>query len=129
MNRKFIAFSFAGLAFTGVSASFAVANSGNSKANETICHMQQSNNQQRDLTKFCGQSEAKPVAPVSQLDPNTPVNFQMPRSATPSAMWNSVPDAKEPIEMGETYTPGAPSNPAPQSPESSESPSGGSIDG
>ncbi len=125
MNRKFITFSLLGLAFTGVSAGLAVANSGNSKANETICHMQQPDNQQRDLTKFCGQSEVKPTG---LLDPNTPVNFQLPRSAKPSAMWNSVPDAKEPIEMGETYTPGAPSNPAPQPSESSASPSGGSID-
>jgi hypothetical protein len=127
MNRKFIALSLLGLAFTGVSAGLAVANSGNSKANETICHMQQSNNQQRDLTKFCGQSEVKPVSSVGQLDPNTPVNFQLPRSATPSAMWNSVPDAKEPIEVGETYTPTpGPASPKPQ--DAAEAPTGGSID-
>jgi hypothetical protein len=123
MNRKFIAFSLLGLAFTGVSATLAVANS--DRANQPICHVQQPNNQQRDLTKFCGQSEAKPTG---LLDPNTPVNFQLPRSATPSAMWNSVPDANEPIEMGETYTPNAPAKPAPQPQTTSEAPTGGSID-
>jgi hypothetical protein len=123
MNRKFIALSLLGLAFTGVSAGLAVANSG-SKANDAICHMQNQNNQDRDLTKFCGQSEAKPTG---LLDPNTPVNFQLPRSATPSAMWNSVPDSKEPIEMGETYNPAAsPASPKPQ--DAAEAPTGGSID-
>jgi hypothetical protein len=124
MNRKFIALSLLGLTFTGVSAGLAVANSGNSKANETICHMQNQNNQQRDLTKFCGQSEVKPTG---QLDPNTPVNFQLPRSAKPSELWNSIPDAEEPIEMGETYSPAAsPASPKPQ--DSAEAPTGGSID-
>ncbi|NJM45085.1 MAG: hypothetical protein HC860_02110 [Alkalinema sp. RU_4_3] len=123
MNRKFIAFSLLGLAFTGVSAGLAVANS--DRTNQPICHVQQSDNQQRDLTKFCGQSEAKPAG---LLDPNAPVDFNLPRSATPSELWNSVPDAEEPIEMGETYTPAAPSNPAPQPQSTSEAPSGGSID-
>jgi hypothetical protein len=124
MNRKFITLSLLGLTFTGISAGLAVANSGNSKANQPICHVQQPNNQQRDLTKFCGQSEAKPTG---LLDPNTPVNFQLPRSATPSAMWNSIPDADEPIEMGETYSPAAsPASPKPQ--DAAEAPTGGSID-
>jgi hypothetical protein len=123
MNRKFIALSLLGFVFTGVSAGLAVANSG-SKANETICHMQNQNNQDRDLTKFCGKSEVKPTG---LLDPNTPVNFQVPRSAKPSAMWNSIPDSKEPIEMGETYTPTpSPASPKPQ--DAAEAPTGGSID-
>jgi hypothetical protein len=123
MNRKFIALSLLGLAFTGVSAGLAVANSGN-KANETICHMQQPNNQQRDLTQFCGQSEVKATG---QLDPKTPVNFQMPRSSQPSELWNTIPDAEEPIEMGETYTP-TPSSASPKPQGAAEAPTGGSID-
>jgi hypothetical protein len=122
MNRKLIVLSGLGIALTGVSAGLAVANSG--RANDPICHMQNPNSQVRDLSKFCGQSEPKSTI---QLDPKAPVKFNTPRSKTPSAMWNSIPDAEEPIEMGETYTPAAtPAGTQPQ--DAATAPSGGSID-
>jgi hypothetical protein len=122
MNRKFMALGLLGLAFTGVSGGLAVANS--SKANDPICHMQNQNSPQRDLSKFCGQSQVKPT---SQLDPNAPVKFDLPRSKTPSALWNTVPDSETPIEMGETYSPAAsPASAKPQ--DAAEAPTGGSID-
>jgi hypothetical protein len=108
MNRQFLLFSVTGLALLGVSAGLAMANSVAPKGDQTVdqplCYMQHSHLPQQDLTKICGQS-AVIAAPVSQLDPKAPVNFNMPRSRTPSALWHTVPDSGKPIEIGKTYTP------------------------
>jgi hypothetical protein len=123
MNRQFILFSVMGLVLVGVSARLATANAVDHKVNEPLCYVQHPHRPQQDLTKICGQSALIPV-PTSQLDPKATVDFQMPRSRTPSAMWNSVPDSDVPIEIGKTYTP-APSQPAKQPPIAAQPPSGG----
>jgi hypothetical protein len=105
MNRQFILCGLIGLAVTGVSARIAMANGVEQTVNQPLCFMQHPPSQQQDLTKICGQSAVIPAAPVSQLDPKAPVNFNMPRSRTPSALWNTVPDSGKPIEIGKTYTP------------------------
>jgi hypothetical protein len=124
MNRQFILFSVMGLVLVGVSARLATANAVDHKVNEPLCYVQHSHHPQQDLTKICGQSALIPAAPVSQLDPKATVDFQMPRSRTPSAMWNSVPDSDVPIEIGKTYTPTA-SKPAVQPPAAAQPPLGG----
>ncbi len=110
MNRQVILFSVAGLALMGGSAGLAMANA--IVPSEPLCYIQNPNNQQQDLTKICGQS-AVIAAPVNPLDPKAPVNFNLPRSRTPSALWHTVPDSGVPIEIGKTHTPGA-SQPAKQ---------------
>jgi hypothetical protein len=122
MNRQFILFSVTGLALMGVSAGLAMANAVDQKSNQPLCYVQHPNLPTQDLTKICGQSAVIP-APASQLDPNAPVNFNMPRSRTPSALWNTVPDSGVPIEMGKTYTPVA-SQPAKQPAAAAQPPSG-----
>jgi hypothetical protein len=104
MNRQFILFSVAGLALMGASAGLAMASAVDRPVNQPLCYMQHPNLSQQDLTKICGQSALIP-APVSHLDPKAPVDFHMPRSRTPSALWNTVPDSDVPIELGKTYTP------------------------
>jgi hypothetical protein len=128
MNRQFILFSVTGLALIGASAGLAVANAVDQKPNQQqpnqpLCYVQHPNRSQQDLTKICGQSALIPVAPASLLDPNAPVNFNMPRSRTPSALWNTVPDSDQPIELGKTHTP-APSAPSRQPQSPAQAPSG-----
>jgi hypothetical protein len=126
MNRQFILCGLIGLAVTGVSARMAMANSADHKANEPLCFIQNPPNQQQDLTKICGQSALIPAASVSQLDPKAPVNFNMPRSLTPSALWNTVPDSGKPIEIGKTYTltPNQSARPITQPQSAAQAPSG-----
>jgi hypothetical protein len=126
MNRQFILFSVTGLVLIGASAGFAVANAVDQKPNQQqpnqpLCYVQHPHLPQQDLTKICGQSALIPAP--SQLDPNAPVNFNMPRSRTPSALWNTVPDSDQPIELGKTYTP-APSAPSRQPQSPAQAPSG-----
>jgi hypothetical protein len=122
MNRQFILFSVTGLALMGVSAGLAMASAVDQKSNQPLCYVQHSHLPTQDLTKICGQSAVIP-APASQLDPNAPVNFNMPRSRTPSALWNTVPDSGVPIEIGKTHTPGA-SQPSKQPAAAAQPPSG-----
>jgi hypothetical protein len=123
MNRQVILFSVTGLALIGTSAGLAMASAVDQKANQPLCYMQYPNLSQQDLTKICGQSVLIP-APVSHLDPKAPVDFRMPRSRTPSALWNRDPDAVDvPIELGKTYTPAA-SQPAKQPAAAAQPPSG-----
>jgi hypothetical protein len=123
MNRQFLLFSVTGLALMGVSAGLAMASAVDQKANQPLCYVQHPNLSQQDLTKICGRSALIP-APVSHLDPKAPVDFRMPRSRTPSALWNTDPDAVDvPIELGKTYTPAA-SQPAKQPAAAAQPPSG-----
>ncbi len=121
MNRQVILFSVTGLALIGASAGLAMANA--IVPSEPLCYIQNPNNQQQDLTKICGQSALIPTAPANQLDPKAPVNFNMPRSRTPSALWNTVPDSGVPIEVGKTHTPGV-SQPSKQPSAAAQPPSG-----
>jgi hypothetical protein len=127
MNRQVILFSVTGLALIGASAGLAMANAVAPPVappiNQPLCYMQHPNLSQQDLTKICGQSALIPAASVNQLDPKAPVNFNMPRSRTPSALWNTVPDSGVPIELGKTYTPGA-SQPSKQPSAAAQPPSG-----
>jgi hypothetical protein len=128
MNRQFLLFSVTGLALMGVSAGLAMAKAVepkvvNQPVNQPLCYMQHPNLSQQDLTKICGQSALIPVP--GHLDPKAPVDFQMPRSRTPSALWNRDPDAVDvPIEIGKTYTPAA-SQPSKQPAAAAQPPSGG----
>ncbi len=125
MKRQVILFSLMGLALTGASAGLAMANVVTQKANQPFCYIQNPNNQPQDLTKICGQSALIPAP--SQLDPKTPVDFNMPRSRTPSALWHTVPDSGVPIEVGKTHTPGV-SQPSKQPSAAAQPPSGGDDD-
>jgi hypothetical protein len=127
MNRQVILFSVTGLALMGASAGLAMASAVAPKVepsvNQPLCYVQHPNLSQQDLTKICGQSALIPAAPVNQLDPKAPVNFNMPRSRTPSALWNTVPDSGVPIEVGKTHMPGV-SQPSKQPSSSAQPPSG-----
>jgi hypothetical protein len=126
MNRQVILFSVTGLALIGASASLAMASAVDQKANQPLCYMQYPNLSQQDLTKICGQSALIP-APVSHLDPKAPVDFRMPRSRTPSALWNSDPDeVNTPIEIGKTDTPAA--TPRSKQPSAAAQPPSGADD-
>jgi hypothetical protein len=106
MNRRLIGLGVIGFVGAVVSAQLAVAKPVqpvNQAVNEPLCFIEHPSSQAQDLTQICGQSSLRPLLPATTIDPDAPVTFNMPRSRTPSALWNTEPDSDEPIEMGETY--------------------------
>jgi len=71
------------------------------EADKHLCQITRSNGKTEDLTSICGKS-SNDMNSIPQIDPNTPSTVILVGSPTPSKLWDTLPDLKQPPEAGKT---------------------------
>lgn len=101
MHRNYLLFSALTLVVSIGSAAYALTAQANVQQSSENCYMQNKFGYQVDLSTICGRSSE--ATPTVKIDANTPVPIDLVGSDKPSALWNTIPDLKNPPSQGRTY--------------------------